>query len=107
MNRRAFLASLAAAIAAPAVDPEKLLWTPGAKLISIPKPAPMAWPPAFSPAPLLFHSISLRFEEIVWVTLATPEEVAAYNQQSLDRAANKLGDTVTVRRPLRFVGGTH
>ena len=32
MNRRGFLAVLAAA----AADPERLLWTPGAKLISIP-----------------------------------------------------------------------
>ena len=34
MNRRLFLSALAAAIA----DPERLLWTPGRKLISIPKP---------------------------------------------------------------------
>lgn len=35
MNRRGFLASLAAAFV---VDPERLLWVPGAKLVSIPKP---------------------------------------------------------------------
>lgn len=35
MNRRLFLGSLLAAFA---LDPEKLLWRPGAKLISIPKP---------------------------------------------------------------------
>lgn len=34
MNRRNFLAALAAA----ALDPERLLWQPGAKLISIPRP---------------------------------------------------------------------
>jgi hypothetical protein len=34
MNRRAFLA----AIAGLTLDPERLLWRPGAKLISIPKP---------------------------------------------------------------------
>jgi len=37
INRRGFLASLAAAVFA---DPERLLWRPGAKTISIPKPAP-------------------------------------------------------------------
>lgn len=40
-SRRGFLGALAAAIAGPMViDPEKLLWRPGAKLISIPKPVP-------------------------------------------------------------------
>jgi hypothetical protein len=39
MNRRGFLAALSAAFVA---DPERLLWTPGAKLISI--PAPIVWP---------------------------------------------------------------
>lgn len=36
MNRRGFLSLLGLAAASAAVDPEKLLWTPG-KLISIPK----------------------------------------------------------------------
>lgn len=35
MNRRAFLASLTAAFA---LDPERALWTPGKKIISIPRP---------------------------------------------------------------------
>lgn len=34
MNRRGFLAALGAAMVAP--DPDKLLWTPGARLISVP-----------------------------------------------------------------------
>ncbi len=37
MNRRAFLAALVGAAAA-AADPERLLWVPGRKLISIPAP---------------------------------------------------------------------
>jgi hypothetical protein len=37
MNRRALLSSLFGAGAALALDPEKALWTPGKKLISIPK----------------------------------------------------------------------
>jgi hypothetical protein len=36
MNRRAFFASLLGGTAAAAIDPERLLWTPGARLISIP-----------------------------------------------------------------------
>lgn len=35
MSRRSFLAAMAAAFVA---DPERLLWVPGQKLISIPKP---------------------------------------------------------------------
>lgn len=39
MNRRGFLGFLGAAVVGAALDPEKLLWVPGRKLISIP-PAP-------------------------------------------------------------------
>jgi hypothetical protein len=38
VNRRGFLSALIAAGTAAAIDPEKLLWEPGRKLISIPKP---------------------------------------------------------------------
>ena len=37
MNRRGFLSSLAAAAGIVALDPERALWLPGKKLISIPK----------------------------------------------------------------------
>lgn len=47
ITRRGFLASLGAAIAAATLAPEKLLWRPGAKLISIPRP---------SPAPFMFRA---------------------------------------------------
>jgi hypothetical protein len=40
MNRRSFIASLTAAAAGFALDPERLLWIPGAKTISIPKLQP-------------------------------------------------------------------
>jgi len=36
MNRRGFLGSLAAAISAATLDPEKLLWVPGKKTIFVP-----------------------------------------------------------------------
>jgi len=42
MNRRGFLSALLGAVAAPMVlDPERLLWVPGAKTISIPSQAVM------------------------------------------------------------------
>jgi hypothetical protein len=39
MNRRSFISTLLGTAASAAVDPEKLLWVPGAKTISIPKAA--------------------------------------------------------------------
>ena len=36
MDRRGFLSFLGAAVAGATLDPERLLWKPGAKLISIP-----------------------------------------------------------------------
>lgn len=39
MTRRGFLGSLAVAASAFALDPERALWVPGAKTISIPRPA--------------------------------------------------------------------
>lgn len=38
MNRRGFLGFLGTAIAGATLDPEKAMWEPGKKLISIPKP---------------------------------------------------------------------
>jgi hypothetical protein len=38
VNRRGFLSTLGIGGATLALDPERLLWRPGAKLISIPKP---------------------------------------------------------------------
>lgn len=40
MTRRALLAMLAGAAGVAVADPERLLWVPGRKLISIPAPAP-------------------------------------------------------------------
>lgn len=44
-TRRGFLALLGGALATAAIDPERLLWTPGAKLISIPNGVVSANPP--------------------------------------------------------------
>ena len=38
-SRRGFLASLISAGAVAAIDPERLLWVPGKRLISIPRPS--------------------------------------------------------------------
>lgn len=49
LNRRGFLTALAGAFVAP--DPEKLLWVPGKKLISVPK-APRVEVCIFPPLPM-------------------------------------------------------
>lgn len=41
MNRRGFLSSLGTITAGLVLDPERLLWVPGQKLISIPAPTKM------------------------------------------------------------------
>jgi hypothetical protein len=41
MNRRAFLATLAAGAAGLVLDPERLLWVPGAKTFFLPSPKPV------------------------------------------------------------------
>lgn len=40
MNRRGFLASAIAAVGTLAIDPERLIWTPGAKTIFVPAAIP-------------------------------------------------------------------
>jgi hypothetical protein len=43
MNRRGFLGALFGSAGALVVDPERALWTPGAKLISIPRRTAAGW----------------------------------------------------------------
>lgn len=43
MNRRGFLGALGAAIAGATLDPERELWVPGKKLISIPRVHVPVW----------------------------------------------------------------
>lgn len=68
MNRRGFLAALGGAAAGLLVDPEKLLWKPGEKLISIPKP--LVLPPPRIPQKQLF---SVDFD--------IPDQVLAFDSR--------------------------
>lgn len=45
MNRRGFLSTL---LAGPMMDPERAIWVPNRKMISIPKPRPVLWHDGFT-----------------------------------------------------------
>lgn len=65
LNRRGFLAMLTAAFVA---DPERLLWIPGKKLISVPKPY---FPPYVSEAEIIASRMAFvrpGLEKLVWVS---------------------------------------
>lgn len=74
MNRRGFLGALLGA-GAMALDPDRLLWAPGKKLISVPK--------------------SLDFSREAFTTLVCDGWGGASNL--------KIGDTIFIRKPSRFV----
>jgi hypothetical protein len=84
-SRRAFLGLLAGA----ALDPERLLWRPGAKLISIP-PAPA---PPFLLSPEIFERL----------TLEALEGKLMFHGNAMFIEYPRIGDTVNVRVPQRFV----
>lgn len=75
MNRRAFLEAIAGAIAA---DPERLLWRPGAKLISIPRPQ-------------LYDERAM----IRYVTLATMRDVLQFHPNCFVLNYPRIGDRDT------------
>lgn len=95
MDRRSFLASLAAAVTGSlALDPEKLLWLPGKKLISIPKTASI-------PAVATTCNRLLTSQQITWETL---EIMDSYLKTI---PVLKIGDTIHVRRPQRWKPNQH
>lgn len=67
ISRRHFLAALAGAFGI-AQDPERLLWTPGAKLISIPKPLPLK--SELRITGLYYFNSDVAFTPILQTTLA-------------------------------------
>jgi hypothetical protein len=88
MNRRGFLGALAGAIAGASLDPEQLLWTPGRKLISIPS---IVEPPWICP--------NLLTKE----TLKAMERSFVFHPTAFLVRGPRIGDTVNVRVPQRFV----
>jgi hypothetical protein len=67
MNRRTFLSALAATFVA---DPEKALWVPGKKLISVPKPrVSPAWAVLHSFNPILLPGDHFTLQDVRGVFL--------------------------------------
>jgi hypothetical protein len=64
MNRRGFFTALAGLTATAVLDPERLLWVPGQKLISIPKP-------------MTYNRIEIREPRGIWY-LTKEGHVAGY-----------------------------
>lgn len=97
MNRRGFLGALTAAVTGAVLDPEKLLWRPGAKMIFIP--------------PARVGNCFITPEQLIRETLITLQ-----NNLMLARAINggygeffqrrplRIGDTLNVRMPRAFMG---
>jgi hypothetical protein len=99
MNRRGFIAALAGAFVA---DPEKLLWVPGKKLISIPAPRKNY---ILTPEEYTREVLRQLSEYYTFKTLQNAEEVLNFKQVMGTGVWNRLkvGDTVKIRKPPRFV----
>ena len=73
MNRRGFLSALLGTGAAMTLDPERLLWRPGAKLISIPAPT------CVDTSDALLEQLTVSTRRYIW---DNPELVDNIFQQS-------------------------
>lgn len=106
MNRRGFLAMLTGA----ALDPERLLWVPGRKLISIPRPGnTLLSPEAISWEILMRLRQTWALEHWaksrdLWpnhiVTPRIPDLQIQPKAFALGRS--RIGDTIIVKKPRRF-----
>jgi len=92
MNRRSFLALLAASLT---LDPERMLWIPGRKLISVPKPR--ARGNRFLTSDMILDMAMERYAvESAILMLADSRYDACWKRE-------KIGDTIRVRTPFRRV----
>lgn len=92
MNRRGFFGALfGAAAAAATLEPEKLLWVPGAKMISIPSPVGT------------FHTFDWITKETLRILVADIDRQAAY--WAFNNKLNyKVGEKIYVPQPRRYGG---
>jgi hypothetical protein len=97
MNRRGFLATL---IAGAVLDPERLLWVPGKKLISIPKP-PLVDPrlviSPVTPAALADYWAGVYYQK-AYDEFMTKWSATHPNRATIYRAHNSPAARISVRR---------
>ena len=91
MNRRLFLGAIASAFVA---DPERLLWTPGRKLISIPKPRGNV---LLMPEIIAVEMYRALQDQLVFARVVSRE---------YDRTFDPDAYTLNVRKPARFIART-
>lgn len=117
LNRRGFLAALGAFAAAAALDPERALWVRGAKLVSIPKPAPLVTTGWAAPAPFMLavgdivtfgdwperYVVTAPSGSIERISDARFVRVPAKGGRN--RFENRIGDTVFETEHLCFANG--
>ncbi len=87
MNRRAFLAAFTGGAAAFALDPERALWVPGKRVISVPA--------APNGAPLLLDDQLVMMSQLFWKEL---EDNLTFSREVLEAAIRPT----MVRVPPRF-----
>lgn len=98
MDRRSFLLALIAFLGI-ALDPERLLWRPGAKVISIPKPNAVG----------VYDYESIRREvtaeclRILSHNVRTPEFIKRDYAKAFDSHI-KIGGALDIKRPIRYHG---
>jgi hypothetical protein len=85
MNRRGFLQAL---IGSAVLDPDRLLWVPGRKLISIPAPQ-VGYRP-------------LMIEDITKMALAILEKNLVFTRNLQLEKPIRLGATLNVRKPAAY-----
>jgi hypothetical protein len=81
MTRRGFLASLGAGAT---LDPERALWVPGAKLISVPRARVFLGPP-FTPG------LSIRHVRTITIDWSSGEQVESRDDR-IEAIANRIED---------------
>jgi hypothetical protein len=101
MNRRGFLRALGAAAVGMTIDPERLLWRPGAKTIVVMNGNPF-WSSQLptSYGILSYEMLQKTIEQIERQTLMPPREINLITSPAIKRAYERMlvepGDGLTV-----------
>jgi len=99
MERRGFLKTLFGGATVMALDPERLLWVPGKKLISVPAviPSALAGNHFLTTQQITFEMLKIFNKHLTFVT-------SQQYSRNFDRfRQTKLGDYLSVRHPSQFV----